>query len=76
MNETTVQLSEQTNQKGKQFGKILSIIGPFIGLGLIILLFSFLEPGKFPTYFNFLTVANQTVIVTLAAGEQREDGDR
>ena len=67
MNETSVQLSEQNNQKGKQFGKILSIIGPFIGLGLIILLFSFLEPGKFPTFFNFLTVANQTVIVALAA---------
>ena len=47
--------------------KILSFMGPFIGLGLIIILFSALEPGRFPTFYNFLTVANQTVIVALAA---------
>lgn len=47
--------------------KFMSIIGPFIGLGLIIALFSLLEPDRFPTVFNFLTVANQTVIVALAA---------
>ncbi len=55
------------DQRGKQLKNLISIIGPFIGLGLIILLFSFLEPDKFPTFFNFLTVANQTVIVALAA---------
>ncbi len=54
-------------QRGKQLKNLLSVIGPFIGLGLIILLFSILEPDKFPTFFNFLTVANQTVIVALAA---------
>lgn len=54
-------------QRGKQLKNLLSVIGPFIGLGLIILLFSILEPDKFPTLFNFLTVANQTVIVALAA---------
>ncbi|MFC1560999.1 ABC transporter permease [Candidatus Latescibacterota bacterium] len=64
---TTPQLSEKNESGGKQFKKILSLIGPFIGLGLIILLFSLLEPEKFPTFFNFLTVANQTVIVALAA---------
>jgi len=53
-----------TNSK---FKKVMSIIGPFIGLGLIIALFSVLEPDKFLTVFNFLTVANQTVIVALAA---------
>ena len=47
--------------------KLLSVIGPFLGLGSIIVLFSVLEPDKFPTPFNFLTVANQTVIVALAA---------
>lgn len=67
MNEITLPLNEQFNLKGKQFKKILSLIGPFIGLGLIILLFSLLEPEIFPTSFNFLTVANQTVIVALAA---------
>ena len=65
--DTTMELPVQLNLRKKQFAKILSLIGPFIGLGLIILLFSFLEPEKFPTFFNFLTVANQTVIVALAA---------
>ncbi len=46
--------------------KLLSIVGPFLGLGLVIVLFSIMEPEKFPTFFNFLTVANQTVIVALA----------
>ena len=58
---------QATEQRGRQLKNLLSIIGPFIGLGLIILLFSLLEPDKFPTFFNFLTVANQTVIVALAA---------
>ena len=47
--------------------RFISVIGPFIGLGLIILLFGILEPERFLTYYNFLTVANQTVIVALAA---------
>ena len=53
--------------KNSKLSGLLSMVGPFIGLGLIILLFSILEPEKFPTFFNFLTVANQTVIVALAA---------
>ena len=52
---------------GKNLSKLLTVIGPFLGLGFIIVLFSILEPDKFPTFFNFLTVANQTVIVALAA---------
>ena len=67
MNNTTPQLYEKNKSGEQQFKKILSLIGSFIGLGLVILLFSLLEPGKFPTFFNFLTVANQTVIVALAA---------
>ncbi len=47
--------------------RIMSLMGPFIGLGLIIILFSALEPSRFPTPYNFMTVANQTVIVALAA---------
>lgn len=68
MNETLVTppLSD-LNRTKTQLKKIVSLVGPFIGLGLIILLFSVLEPDKFPTWFNFLTVANQTVIVALAA---------
>ena len=67
MNNTTPQLYEKNESGEKQFKKILSLIGSFIGLGLVILLFTLLEPDKFPTFFNFLTVANQTVIVALAA---------
>jgi ribose/xylose/arabinose/galactoside ABC-type transport system permease subunit len=47
--------------------KLFSVIGPFLGLGFIIVLFSILQPDKFPTPYNFLTVASQTVIVALAA---------
>ncbi|MFC1542197.1 ABC transporter permease, partial [Candidatus Latescibacterota bacterium] len=67
MNNMQQIISEKNGSAGKQLKNILSLIGPFIGLGLIILLFSVLEPDKFPTFFNFLTVANQTVIVALAA---------
>jgi ribose transport system permease protein len=42
-------------------------VGPFIGLIIIIGLFSALKPDTFPTLYNFMTVANQTVIVALAA---------
>ena len=58
---------DHVSTKNMKLKKLVSIIGPFLGLGLIILLFSFLEPEKFPTFFNFLTVGNQTVIVALAA---------
>ena len=67
MNNITPQLYEKNESGEQQFKKILSLIGSFIGLGLVILLFTLLEPDKFPTFFNFLTVANQTVIVALAA---------
>lgn len=56
------------NQTGRtKIKKLISILGPFIGLGLIIILFGALEPSRFLTFYNFLTVANQTVIVALAA---------
>ncbi len=68
MNDTLVTPPLSTPNRTKtQMKKIIALVGPFIGLGLIILLFSVLEPDKFPTWFNFLTVANQTVIVALAA---------
>jgi len=67
MKETSVPPTAKTDLQPKRSSKIISMIGPFIGLGLIIFLFSVLEPEKFPTAFNFLTIANQTVIVALAA---------
>ena len=63
----TITTNSNSGKKPFRIGTIMSLIGPFIGLGLIILLFSILEPERFPTLFNFLTVANQTVIVALAA---------
>ena len=65
MNDITRSNSRALGVKGLK--SIASFLGPFIGLGIIILLFSALEPDKFPTYYNFITVANQTVIVALAA---------
>lgn len=53
--------------RGLSIRKILSMIGPFMGLGFIIILFGVLQPDKFLTGYNFMTVANQTVIVALAA---------
>lgn len=59
--------NEKNSTLASKFGKLVSLIGPFLGLGFIIILFGFLEPDKFLTSINFLTVANQTVIVALAA---------
>ena len=54
-------------QRSLNLRRLFSYIGPFIGLGIIIGLFGILQPDKFLTFFNFMTVANQTVIVALAA---------
>jgi len=67
MNNDTQKLTTNVSRAVLHLGKALSFLGPFLGLGLIIILFSALEPDKFPTFYNFLTVANQTVIVALAA---------
>ena len=45
----------------------LELLGPFAGLGLVVLLFSLLEPDSFLTAYNFQTIAAQTVIVGLGA---------
>ena len=67
MNKTASQLSSHTDSGKTKVKKLLSLLGPFFGLGFIIILFSILEPDRFPTLYNFITVANQTVIVALAA---------
>ncbi|HUT63624.1 MAG TPA: ABC transporter permease, partial [Anaerolineae bacterium] len=58
---------KQSAIRNAKLNKVLKLLGPFIGLLLVIILFSVVEPEKFFTLFNFLTVANQTVIVALAA---------
>ncbi|MBT4484394.1 MAG: hypothetical protein HOC71_12040, partial [Candidatus Latescibacteria bacterium] len=57
MNRTAGQLISQIDKGGIQVKKMLSLLGPFLGLGLIIILFSILEPGKFSTAYNFMRVA-------------------
>ncbi len=67
MNGTASSRTIQGPARGLNLKKFLSVIGPFMGLGFIILLFGALQPDKFLTPYNFETVANQTVIVALAA---------
>jgi len=67
MNEKIISPTLQSDVKNVKFKKILSLMGPFIGLGIIIILFSIFESERFLTLYNFMTVANQTVIVALAA---------
>jgi ribose transport system permease protein len=47
--------------------RILSIVGPFIGLLLVMLLFAILAPDRFLSAYNFKTILTQTVIVALGA---------
>jgi ribose/xylose/arabinose/galactoside ABC-type transport system permease subunit len=50
-------------------GRLLALIGPFLGLGATILLFAYLtrESGSFMTVYNWRTILVQTVIVATAA---------
>ncbi len=57
----------QAPARGAGLKKILTLSGPFLGLAFIIILFGALQPQKFLSAYNFMTVANQTVIVALAA---------
>lgn len=45
----------------------LEIVGPFVGLVLVLALFSALEPDAFLSSYNAKTIATQTVIVGLGA---------
>lgn len=47
--------------------RVLSALGPFLGLVLVIVLFAFLAPGRFLSGYNLATIATQTVIVALGA---------
>ncbi len=43
------------------------ILGPFLALLMVIVLFGSLEPTRFLSFYNIKTVANQSVIVALGA---------
>jgi ribose transport system permease protein len=47
--------------------RILSLAGPFVALGLVVIVFTALAPDRFLTAYNLKTVATQTVIVGLGA---------
>jgi ribose/xylose/arabinose/galactoside ABC-type transport system permease subunit len=47
--------------------RALEVLGPFLGLVLVIALFAGLAPDRFLTAYNFKTIATQTVIVALGA---------
>ena len=47
--------------------RALALLGPFVALGLVLILFASLLPGQFLSAYNLKTVATQTVIVGLCA---------
>jgi ribose transport system permease protein len=47
--------------------RLLQLAGPFVGLALVLAIFSLLEPERFLSAYNLKTVAAQTVIVALGA---------
>jgi ribose transport system permease protein len=49
------------------FKRALALVGPFVALGVVMLLFASLLPGQFLSAYNLKTVATQTVIVGLCA---------
>ena len=51
----------------KQVATLLGLLGPFLGLVLVVVLFAFLAPGRFLSGYNLATILTQTVIVALGA---------
>src|SRR5690242_19863906 len=47
--------------------RALQLIGPFLGLALVLVLFAVLLPGQFLSAYNLKTAATQTVIVGVSA---------
>jgi ribose transport system permease protein len=47
-------------------GRLWTVLGPFLGLLLVVTLFALLEPEAFLSAYNLKTVVNQAVIVALA----------
>jgi len=53
--------------KKRDYRRFLDVFGPFLGLILVIAIFTILRPGTFLSAFNLMNVAVQTVIVALCA---------
>ncbi|MBE3111037.1 MAG: ABC transporter permease [Acidobacteria bacterium] len=58
-----------SRQRPAGLQKVLNVLGPFIGLALVIALFSLIPEvqGRFLRFANFKSVATQSVIVALGA---------
>jgi ribose transport system permease protein len=54
-------------QERSRTARLGQLLGPFIGLALVLAIFSILEPERFLSAYNLKTVATQTVIVALGA---------
>lgn len=54
-------------RRAQQARRLLDVLGPFVGLLLVVLLFSLLVPDRFLSVYNLKTIVTQTVIVALGA---------
>jgi ribose transport system permease protein len=59
--------SAATETQSSRLARVLSLLGPFLALSLVLALFATLAPDRFLSAYNLKTVATQTVIVGLAA---------
>lgn len=58
---------DQASERRDARARLLQVVGPFLGLCCVILLFGIVGPPGFLSFYNFKTVATQTVVVGLGA---------
>lgn len=54
-------------RRAQRMRRLADLLGPFLGLLLVVILFSVLVPDRFLSLYNMKTVVTQTVIVGLGA---------
>lgn len=59
--------SASESPRGSAARRILDVLGPFLGLGAVVLFFGIVAPDGFLSLYNAKTIATQTVIVGIAA---------
>ena len=64
---TREEISLSTAGPRRGFQALMQLVGPFLGLAIVIIVFSILVPKYFWTVRNFETVSVQTVVVGLGA---------
>jgi ribose transport system permease protein len=58
---------DQAGSRPAAAARLARVLGPFLGLALVVGIFALLEPERFLSAYNLKTVATQTVIVALGA---------